>query len=79
MTSSVSSPHLPGSVGTLIYYTGTYWLYWAVTQVSLGRCALGRCSLIQAFCPLCAEGMGPFLFCGWCSLSFLLSIHSEVC
>lgn len=51
----------------------------AVTQVSLGRCALAGCSLIQAFCPLYAQGMGPFLFCGWCSLSFLLSVHSEDC
>lgn len=34
----------------------------ATTQVSLGRYALGRCPLIQAFCPPHAQGMGPFLF-----------------
>lgn len=34
----------------------------AVTQVSLGRYAWGRCPLIQAFCPPHAQGMGPFLF-----------------
>lgn len=52
----------------------------AVTPVSLGRDALGRCPLIRALCPPHAWGSGPFLFLGGVVRSvFSVVSSSKVC
>lgn len=52
----------------------------AVTPVSLGRDALGRCPLIRALCPPHAWGSGPFLFMvGVVRSVFSVVSSSKVC